>query len=69
MTCGDAIVEDEPALAAAVLVVAAGTYAAISYVMRQTVNSVEVVLFAVAFAAVYVVFSVYSETIEECLGT
>ena len=37
--------------------------------MRQTVNPMEVGVFAVLFAAVYVVFAFSSETIEGYLGT
>ncbi len=66
----DDIIEQNPLLALAIIVVVgAGAYAAISFVMRQTVNPLEVGLFAVVFAIVYVVFAFYSETIEGYLGS
>ena len=66
----DDIIEQNPVLALGLIVViGAGAYAAISFVMRQTVNPLEVGLFAVIFAAVYAVFAFYSETIEGYLGT
>ena len=70
MDDSDDIIEQNPVLALALIVViGAGAYAGISFVMRQTVNPVEVGVFAVIFAAVYVVFAFYSETIEGYLGT
>jgi hypothetical protein len=66
----DDIIEENPVLALAlIVVVGAVAYAVISVVMRQTVDPVEVGLFAVVFAVVYVVFAFYSETIERYLGS
>ena len=66
----DDIIEQNPVLALGLIVViGAGSYAAISFVMRQTVNPTEVGLFAVIFAAVYAVFAFYSDTIRSYLGT
>jgi hypothetical protein len=66
----DDIIEQNPILALLLIVViGAGAYAGISFVMRQTVNPVEVGVFAVIFAVVYVVFAFYSDTIEGYLGT
>lgn len=66
----DDIIEQNPVLALGLIVViGAGSYAAISLVMRQTVNPTEVGLFAVIFAAVYAVFAFYSDTIRSYLGT
>jgi hypothetical protein len=65
----DDVIESRPVLALALTVaVGAGAYAAISYLMRQTVDPVETGLFAVAFAAVYVAFAFYSERIAAYLG-
>lgn len=66
----DDIIEQNPVLALLLIVViGAGAYAGISLLMRGTVNPVEVGVFAVIFAVVYVVFAFYSETIEGYLGT
>lgn len=66
----DGVIEERPLLALTIIVVVgAGAYAGISYVMRQTVDPVEVGLFAVVFGVVYVGFAFYSETIEAMLGT
>ena len=65
----DDIIEQNPVLALGIIVVVGATaYAVISYVMRQTVNPLEVGVFAGIFAAVYVAFAFYSDTIERHLG-
>ncbi len=66
----DDIVEQNPALALGIIiVVGAVAYAVISFVMRQTVDPVEVGLFAIVFAVVYLVFAFYSDTIESFVGS
>lgn len=66
----DDIIEQQPALALGIIVaVGALAYAAISAVMRNTVDPVETGLFAVAFGVVYIVFAFYSERIEQFLDT
>lgn len=68
MNKSDDLLDTRPALAV-VLTVLVGivAYAAISFVMRGTVRPLEVGLFAVPFAAVYVAFARYSDTIGNCL--
>jgi hypothetical protein len=69
MEDSDGIVEQNPLLALGIIVAAgAGAYAVISFVMRGVVNPLEVGVFAVIFAVVYVVFAFYSDTIESYLG-
>jgi hypothetical protein len=66
----DDIITTNPVVAVgAILVVGAIAYAAISLVMRNTVQPLEVGLFAVTFAVVYVIFAYYADTIEGYLGT
>ena len=66
----DDIIEQHPVLALGIIVaVGAAAYAVISFVMRQTVDPVEVGLFAVTFAVVYLVFTFYSDTIESLVGS
>ncbi|MEF8785161.1 MAG: hypothetical protein V5A45_04450 [Haloarculaceae archaeon] len=66
----DDIIEQNPLLAVGIIVVVgAATYAVISFVMRQTVEPLEVGLFAVVFAVVYLAFSVYADTIESFVGS
>lgn len=66
----DDIIEQRPALALGIIVVVGAlAYAAISLVMRSTVDPVETGLFAVAFGAVYVAFARYSETVAGYLGS
>lgn len=68
-SCQD-VVRQYPLLAFAVsVVVGAGAYAAISLMMRNTVDPVEVGLFAVVFAGVNVMFSRRAETIGGWLRT
>jgi hypothetical protein len=62
------LLETRPALSVVLTVlVGAVAYAAITFVMRGTVRPLEVGLFAVPFAAVYVAFARYSETFGNCL--
>jgi hypothetical protein len=64
----DTLLEARPVLAAVTTVlVGAVAYAAISFVMRGTIRPLEVGLFAVPFAAVYVTFARYSDTFGNCL--
>ncbi|WP_340098386.1 hypothetical protein [Salinibaculum salinum] len=66
----DDIIEQHLVLALSIIVaVGAAAYAVISFVMRQTVDPVEVGLFAVVFAVVYLVFAFYSDTIESLVGS
>lgn len=66
----DDIIEANPVLSLVVIVaVGAVAYAAVSFVMRQTVEPVEVGIFAVVFAGVYVGFAFYSERIESLVGS
>jgi hypothetical protein len=70
MDDSDDIIEQNPVLAlSSIVVVGAAAYAVISFVMRQTVNPVEVGLFAVVFAVVYVGFAFYSDTIESLVSS
>lgn len=70
MDDSDGLIERRPVLAVAlIVVVGAGAYALISPVIRGVVNPVEIGIFGVIFAVVYVAFAVYSETIEDLLGT
>jgi len=65
----DDVIAQRPVLALGLTVLVGGlAYAAISFVMRGTVQPLEVGLFAVAFAVVYVAFAVYSERIEGYLS-
>jgi hypothetical protein len=69
MDDADGVVSQRPVLAAlVVVVVGAAAYAGVSRVMRGTVVPLEVALFVVVFALVYLGFSVYAETIEGYLG-
>lgn len=62
------LLETRPVLSVLLIVlVGAVAYAAISFVMRGTVRPLEVGLFAVPFAAVYVAFARYSDTFGNCL--
>lgn len=70
MQNSDDIITTNPVVAVGViLAVGAIAYAGVSLVMRNTVQPLEVGLFAVTFAVVYVVFAYYAETIEGYLGT
>jgi len=63
------IVRSRPVLATVLVVlVGALAYAGISQVFRETVDPLEVSLFAVGFAAVYLFFALYAESIERTLG-
>ena len=65
----DDIIQQRPVLAiAAIVVIATVAYAVISLVMNGSVDPIETVVFAVAFAVVYSVFAFYSERIEGLLG-
>lgn len=69
MDDAETLVRQRPVLAAVVSVlVGALAYASISRLMRGTIDPLEVVLFAVGFAAVYLVFSLYAESIADTLG-
>jgi hypothetical protein len=69
MDDSDDVIERRPVLALGLTVaVAAGAYAAVTVLMRGTVDPVETALFAVAFTAVYAVFAFYSEAIAAALG-
>lgn len=64
----DGVIQQRPVLALSIIVVVgAAAYAVVSLLLRQTVNPVEVGVFAAVFAAVYLAFARYSGTIEEYL--
>lgn len=67
-TANDLIERSPVAALGLVVAIGAGAYAVVSFVMRQTVEPVEVGLFAVAFTAVYAAVAVYSDAIEGYLG-
>jgi hypothetical protein len=63
------IVRHRPVLATVLVVlVGALAYAAVSQVIRETIDPLEVALFAVGFAAVYLFFALYGRSIERSLG-
>ncbi|WP_302082003.1 hypothetical protein [Salinibaculum rarum] len=70
MEQSDDIIGQYPVLAPGLILgVAAAAYAVVSFVMRQTVDPLEVGLFAVVFAVVYVGFAVYADSIESAVGS
>jgi hypothetical protein len=63
------VVRQRPVLATVLAVfVGALAYAGTSLAFRQTVDPLEVALFAVGFAAVYLLFALYGRSIERSLG-
>jgi hypothetical protein len=66
----DDIIEQHPVMALGTIVVAgASAYAVISVVIRGVVNTLEVGVFAVIFAVVYITVAFYSDTIEAVFGS
>lgn len=69
MDDSETVVRQRPVLATVLVVLVGGlAYAGISQVFRQTVDPLEVALFAVGFAVVYLAFGLYAESIERSLG-
>lgn len=63
------IVRHRPVLATVLVVlVGALAYAGVSQAVRETVDPLEVALFAVGFAAVYLFFALYGRSIERFPG-